>query len=78
MEGVGATVAPELPTRANPSPIPLPQGEGERLVSNDQNIGPRFAAPPSIVMIVPVVYADRSDARNATMWPISSGTPARP
>src|SRR5215471_1448151 len=43
-----------------------------------QNIGPRFAAPPSMVMIVPVVYAEMSDARKATIAPISSAVPARP
>src|SRR5262249_43828736 len=55
-----------------------PGARWHRVSSVDQNIGPRFAAPPSMVMIVPVVYAERSDARKATITPISSAMPARP
>ena len=36
---------------------------------------PRADDPPSIVMIVPVVLADRSEARNATMSPMCAGVP---
>ena len=36
------------------------------------------AAPPSMVIIVPVVYAETSEARKATITPISSAVPARP
>jgi hypothetical protein len=46
------------------------------LISLDQP--ERFAAPPSIVTIVPEVYAERSDARNAAIHAISSGFPGRP
>ena len=35
----------------------------------------RFEAPPSMVMMVPVVLAERSEARKATMSPMCSGFP---
>ena len=35
----------------------------------------RCEAPPSMVMMVPVVLAERSDTRKATMSPMCSGLP---